>query len=197
MAKYVQKLGSDTSYKKPKQTFQETLTQDEIDEKLQGYEKVEDPAEIPLNVHVRYFTQKDGTQLFRMGGMLIDKQNSDTYVRLSNGKNSWSVQTKDSIFYKKISHKDEIDNLHTVYKKKLEKRDMIIQKLNEYIKVKLGDVDIDLLDDVQIPTSKHKSGRKSSSSTKSSRTTKATEKSSGSKSKSRSKSRSKSKSRSR
>ena len=42
MSKYVNKLGTDKSYKRPNATYQEKLSADEISEKLQGYEKVDD-----------------------------------------------------------------------------------------------------------------------------------------------------------
>jgi len=143
--KYVKKLGTDSTYKKPKVTYQQNLSADEIAEKLMGYEKVDNIAEVPINTHMRYFAkQEDGTQVFRTGGILVNKQNADTYVRLSNGANSWSVQVKDAIFFKKLSHKDEIENIKAVYEKKLEEKEEIINKLKEYIrqKNKIDDTDI-------------------------------------------------------
>ena len=142
MSKYVKKLGSDTSYKRPKATYQEQLTADEIAEKLQGYERVDDISEVPLNTHLRYFvTEKDGSQVFRTGGFLHNKQNADTYVMLSNGKNIWSVQMKGAVFFKKMSQKDEIAAIHALYKKKLDQKDEIIDKLKTYITQKIGPMD--------------------------------------------------------
>lgn len=143
MSKYVKKLGSDKSYKRPKITYTEKLTNDEIAEKLQGYEKVDDITEVPLNTHMRYFKKEsDGTQSFKTGGFLLDKQNADKYVRLGNGKNSWSVQVKTATFFKKMSHKDEISAIHKQYQKKLDEKDQIITKLKKYIQIKLKDTDI-------------------------------------------------------
>lgn len=141
MSKYVKKLGADKSYKRPKVTYQEKLSGDEIAEKLQGYEKVDNIADVPLNTHIRYFKkQPDGTQVFRTGGFLHNKQNADVYVMLSNGKSIWSVQVKDTIFFKKLSHNDEIAALHTLYKKKLDAKDKKIALLTKYIKSKIGEV---------------------------------------------------------
>lgn len=146
MSKSVKKLGSDRSYKRPKTTYQEQLTADEIAEKLQGYEKVDDISEVPLNTHIRYFKiEKDGTHTFRTGGFLFNKTNADKYVYLSNGKNSWVVQINGAIFYRKISHTEEIDALHRHYKKKLQDKDVIINKLKKFIKTKLGSFDESLL----------------------------------------------------
>lgn len=134
--KYVNKLGSDKNYKRPKITYQEQLSGDEIANKLQGYQKVDDISEVPLNTHLRYFiTQDDGTQMFRMGGFLHNKSNSDTYVMLSNGKSIWSVQTEGTVFFKKLSQKEEIAALHKLYQKKLQKKDALIKKLEKRIKI--------------------------------------------------------------
>lgn len=139
MSKYVKKLGSDKSYKRPKTTYQEKLTVEQIEDKLQGYEKINDIAEVPLNTHIRYFIkQKDGTQLFRTGGFLHNKQNSEKYIMLNNGKNIWSVQVANTIFFKKMSQKDEISTLHRHYKKKLEEKDKQIKKLEKIIKNKIS-----------------------------------------------------------
>lgn len=135
MSKYTKKLGSDKTYKRPKITYQEKLTAKEIAEKMQGYEKVHDIEDVPLNTHLRYFLIKeDGTRVFRNGGFLHNKKNAEKYVMLSNGKYVWSVQVKDAVFFKKMSHKEEIEALHNIYKKKLEEKDAIISKLKTYIK---------------------------------------------------------------
>ena len=135
MSKRAKKLGADKTYKRPKVTHQEKLSAEEIEEKLEGYVKVDDIAEVPLNTHMRYFTiTKDGSHVFRLGGFLQNKQNAEKYVMLGNGKQVWSVQVKDSIFYRKMSHKEEIDKIHEYYKEKLDKKDQVIAKLKEYVR---------------------------------------------------------------
>lgn len=152
MSKYVKKLGSDSSYKRPKKTLQEQLSADEITEKLQGYTKVDDISEVPLNTHIRYFTKDDnGNKVFRLGGFLHKKNNADTYVMLSNGKSVWSVQIKNTIFYKKLSHKEEIDALTDLYEKKLEEKDQVIKKLKDYIKLKIKKPEIQKNPQIQNP----------------------------------------------
>ena len=132
MSKSVKKIGSDKSYIRPKVTPQEQLTAKEINEKLEGYEQVTDISEVPLNTHLRYFiTQDDGTQMFRTGGFLHNKNNADKYIMLSNGKLVWSVQVKGAVFFRKLSHKEEIDALHSMYKKKLADKDALIKKLKK------------------------------------------------------------------
>jgi hypothetical protein len=139
MSKYVKKLGSDRTYKRPKKTYQDQLSADEITKKLQGYEKVDNMAEVPLNTHIRYFKiEPDGTQVFRTGGFLYNKRNPEEYIMLSNGKNTWSVQVKDTVFFKKMSQKDEIEAIHIMYKKKLAEKDLAIDKLKKYIRSKIS-----------------------------------------------------------
>jgi len=138
MSKSVKKLGTDQSYKRPKVTFQEKLSADEIAEKLQGYEQVADIAEVPLQTHLRYFIKdENGNQVFRLGGFLYNKTNAEKFVMLSNGKNVWSVQVKNTVFFKKMSQKEEIDSLHKQYQKKIAEKDQIIDKLKKYIKENL------------------------------------------------------------
>jgi hypothetical protein len=123
------------TYIRPKKTFQDQLTQEEIDKKLEGYAEVKDITSVPLNAHIRYYSliNKNGkeSKIFRLGGFLKNKSKGDTFVILTNGKRSWSVQTKSSIFFRKINldeikilHNEEIedleyeiDNLHRVVKK--------------------------------------------------------------------------------
>lgn len=135
MSKYVKKLGSDGTYKRPKKTFQEQLSAAEISKKLQGYIKVDDISEVPINTHIRYFkTDSDGNQVFRTGGFLHNKQNPKKFVMLSNGKNVWSVQVKDAVFFRKLSQKEEIDAIHNLYKKKIKQKNKIIEEQENTIK---------------------------------------------------------------
>ena len=94
------------------------LTKDEIQSKLEDYIEVEDIGTVPLNTHLRYFTEKidektkKKSKVFRLGGFLVNKSNYDKYVVLSNvpetgvinnNKKTWSVNTQKSIFYRKQS----------------------------------------------------------------------------------------------
>ncbi len=109
------RLGDD-SYKRPKKTLTDKLTSEDIKNKLEDYIEVEDISKVPLNTHIRYFTEiedkvkKKKIKVFRLGGFLINKNNYDQYVVLSNTpetcfinnkKKTWSVNTKTSIFYRK------------------------------------------------------------------------------------------------
>ena len=135
------RLSKKDGYIRPKKTMQDKLTATEIKEKLEDYVEVDDIDSVPLNTHIRYFTKvkKDGKtkKLFRMGGFLKNKTNSTKYVILTNGRASWSVQIKDSIFFRKLNmdemkeqYEDEIEDLQDEVKK-LKKEN---KKLKETIK---------------------------------------------------------------
>jgi hypothetical protein len=108
-----------------KETYTSALNKDEIQKKLEDYMKVEDLSQVPIGTHLRYFVHKDGEYLFRMGGNL--KRNTDLpkYVILKNAVGAeWSVQVKNTIFYKKMSlteikneYEGIIDELHLKIKK--------------------------------------------------------------------------------
>jgi hypothetical protein len=101
---------------RPTNTYQSKLTEADIEEKLKLYKKIEnidEIAKIPINTHFRYFAvTKDDSgkkiKQFRLGGFLINKDNYDKYILLSNKNVSWSVDTKKSILYRKLKD-DEID----------------------------------------------------------------------------------------
>ena len=130
MAKRLEKLGSDKNYKRPKKTYQEQLSAQDIAEKLQGYRKVDSLIDVPIDTHIRYFkTEDDGTRVFRTGGFLRNKNNANQYIILSNGKKTWSVQVEDTVFFSKMTHKEEIDAIHEDYRSQLDAKDKIIERL--------------------------------------------------------------------
>ncbi len=115
------RLSRDTTYTKTKKSYQDKLSPAEIKKKLAEYKQVDDIDSVSLNSHVRYFTfnPKNGKKLFRLGGFLtkIDK----AYVILSNGKLSWSVQKKNSVFFQKMNFNELKAELAKKISKKYEK----------------------------------------------------------------------------
>lgn len=87
-----------STYKKTK-TYQAQLTKDQIIEKLDGYVKVDNIMDVELDTHVRYFENKNGKAMFRLGGFV--KSIANDFVYLSNGKNNWRTPTADTIFFRK------------------------------------------------------------------------------------------------
>lgn len=145
--KYSKPLGSDKSYKRPEITYQEQLSKEEIREKLQGYVKVNDISEVPTNTHMRYFIKgKDGKMVYRNGGFLVNKNNADIYIMMSNGKDTWSVQTQGAVFYRKMSHKEEIDGLRHQYEKKIKEQNEVINDLKSQVVSSDPSLSVELVD---------------------------------------------------
>lgn len=93
-------------YVRPAVTMTDQLSKEQIEEKLEDYVKVEDIFKVPLGVHMRYFSNINGKMIFRMGGLLHKNTGLPEYVILSTtptGKPGWSVQVKDTIFYRKMT----------------------------------------------------------------------------------------------
>ena len=107
-----------------KKTFTENLSKEEINEKLEDYKLVDDISKVQLGTHLRYFINKDGVKLFRMGGNLKRNFDLPNFIFLENAKGvQWSVQIENTIFYKKMTLK-EIK----------EEYELIISELHEKIK---------------------------------------------------------------
>ncbi len=134
------RLTSGTEYKKEGKSLQQTLSPNDIKEKLQEYSQLDNIDEAQLNSHIRYFTidKKTGKKQFRLGGFLtkIDKD----YVVLSNGRLSWSVQKNTSIFFKKLSYTELKDELIEKISSKFEKKLNSLEKENETLKNTLKDI---------------------------------------------------------
>ena len=110
-----------TEYTRPPRTYQDSLTQEQIKEKLQDHTKVDSISEVPLNTPLRYFTYranpetKTQERVFRLGGRLINKNHADKYVVLSNGTHSWSVNTATSTFFRPLT----VSEVHDRYEKQV------------------------------------------------------------------------------
>ena len=103
------RLTKDTAYQRPKKTIQDTMSNDEIKQKLQGYKKVSDITKVIIGSHMRYFTKPKGTTkpVFRLGGFLTKFGDDYKYVVLSNGEFSWSVQLNGTNeFWAKMNQKE-------------------------------------------------------------------------------------------
>jgi hypothetical protein len=121
---------STDSYKRPILTYTDKLTRDEINNKLDDYIEVKDGFKsVPEGTHIRYFSKVNKTYKFRVGGTLINKKGLPDYIVLSNGKKSWSVQMKDTIFFKKIS----ILEIKRVYIEELENKDKLLKYKDDII----------------------------------------------------------------
>jgi len=92
-------------YVRPKTTITDQLTKDEINEKLEDYIKVDDIYKVPLGTHLRYFgkDKKTGEMKYRPGGQLYNNKGLPKYVILKSVNAQFSVQVKDTIFWRKLS----------------------------------------------------------------------------------------------
>ena len=115
---------SEKNVPEKKDTYTSNLTKDDIQQKLEDYKKVEDISTVPLNTHLRYFILKDGELVFRMGGNLKRNLDLPNYIVLRNALGTeWTVQVKDTIFYKKMT----IPEIKEEY-------DIIVNQLNDKVK---------------------------------------------------------------
>ena len=118
-----------------KKTFTENLTKEEINEKLEDYKVVDDISKVPLDTHLRYFVKKNNEMLFRMGGNLKRNLDLPNFVVLKNALGAeWTVQVKDTIFYKKMSIKEikeEYDGIISELHDKIKKLKAKIKELDK------------------------------------------------------------------
>lgn len=120
------RLGKD-KYKRPKLTLQDKLDEEEIEDKLDDYVEVENIGQVALGTHMRYFTKVKGKKKFRLGGILINNSGLPKYVVLTNGKLSWSVQVKDTTFFRKMT----VEEIKEEYEEIIEEFEAEINKLKE------------------------------------------------------------------
>ena len=153
---------NDANYNRPKKTIQDTLTKEDIKEKLKDYKKVDDITKVLIGSHIRYFIKdlKTKKTMFRLGGFLTKFGENYKYLVLSNGEFSWSVQLNgNNEFWVKINPKQMQEQIQTEleevigdkYKKKYEdmknQTDYVIkmlkdqQKENDKLKQKLDAIE--------------------------------------------------------
>lgn len=132
------------NYIRPIKTYTDQLDENDIEDKLNDYIKVEDITQVKIKTHVRYFSlemdKKSGTmkRLFRMGGFITKIDANGQYIVLSNGRSTWTVQIAKSVFYRKLSTEEikdeyerEIEKLQLINKKLYKQNRKLIAKLEE------------------------------------------------------------------
>lgn len=139
------RITSDKNYKRPHNTFQDSLTKQEIKDKLKDYKKCLDISSVSIGTHIRYFTidKLKGTKVFRLGGTLNRIDPEKRFIILSNGQLSWSVQIGNTDFWQKLSDSELKEELKEQIKKELniiadasEEKQSNISKDNEDLKHK-------------------------------------------------------------
>ena len=125
------RLSKKTDYVRPKKTFQDSMSSDDIKEKLKEYKKVTDIRKVIIGTHVRYFTKDKETKanVFRLGGFLTKFGDEYKYVILSNGSISWSVQNNSSNeFWAKMNSKEILQTAETEVEDKNKEQQHVIEK---------------------------------------------------------------------
>ena len=125
------RLSRDTGYVRPKKTFQDSMSSDDIKEKLKEYKKVSDIRKVIIGTHMRYFTKDKNTKanVFRLGGFLTKFGDEYKYVVLSNGSISWSVQNDSSNeFWAKMNSKEILQTAETEVEDKSKEQERVIEK---------------------------------------------------------------------
>ena len=87
---------------------------------LKQYEKINNISDVAIDTNIRYIITDNGKKFYREGGLLRNNTYADNYIVLTNGKNNWSVQVKDTIFFKRISAEEEIKRIHASYQNKID-----------------------------------------------------------------------------
>lgn len=124
-------------YTRPAVTMTDQLSKEQIEELLEDYKKVDDIYQVPLGVHMRYFSNVNGKMVFRRGGLLHKNTGLPEYVILSqnpSGKPGWSVQVKDTTFYRKMTLNEIKNEYQTIIDDLIQKNKKLkdeIKKLKE------------------------------------------------------------------
>jgi hypothetical protein len=118
-------------YDRPKSTFTDNLTKEDVEKKLEDYQKVDDINQILIGTNLRYFTKKDDELVFRMGGNLKANTGLPKFIILKNAVGvEWSVQVENSIFYKKMT----IQEIKDEYEEIIKELNGKIKKLKDRVK---------------------------------------------------------------
>ena len=119
--KTTKRLTNDLAYQKPAATYQQTLTNQEIKEKLKEYKQVSDIKTVSIGTHIRYFLENSKTKKndFRLGGTLNKIDPEGRFVILSNGQFTWSVQIPKATFYQKMVENEIREELKKELKKEV------------------------------------------------------------------------------
>ncbi len=119
--KVTKRLTRDKKYERPEKTYQDTLSNQDVKEKLKEYKKVSDIKSVSIGTHIRYFTidPKTKEKQFRLGGTLNKVDPEGRFVVLGNGTLSWSVQIPTTIFYQKMTENEYKEELKKELKKEI------------------------------------------------------------------------------
>jgi hypothetical protein len=89
-------------------TYQQSLSNTEIKDKLKEYTKVDNISSVSIGTHIRYYSidPKTKEKTFRLGGTLNKIDPEQRFVILSNGEITWSAQIPNCIFFRKLTESE-------------------------------------------------------------------------------------------
>jgi hypothetical protein len=125
-------------YTKNYETYTDKLTKEQISDMLKYYKKIdiEELENLNIGTHLRYFSVINGEKKFRLGGMLLNKENLPIYIKLK-GATEFSVQVENCIFFRKMSEdeirQEAIEQTEKHYKKIIDEQNDLIKKLKKEI----------------------------------------------------------------
>lgn len=129
---------TEDDYVRPFKTKTDELTKEQILDKLEDYVEVKDLYRVPTGSHMRYLTTVDGKQKFRFGGFLFKSDGLPDYVVLRNATKSWTVQTKDTRFFRRMTVKEikkdyeqDIEELETENMQLREENNKLMKRIKE------------------------------------------------------------------
>jgi len=143
------RLNSDPNYIRPNKTINDSVqTNEKMKQFLRNYILVDNIDDVSLNTHIRYVTLDHNLKsVFRIGGLLSKKL--PKYIVLENKGITWTVKRYhtlgdnneqfESIFWKKQSNEDILNDIIERQKKELCKLRKIIEKAG----IKINDEDED------------------------------------------------------
>lgn len=119
--KKIKRLSQDKNYNRPKKTYQESLSNQDIKEKLKDYKPIPDITHVSIGNHIRYFSTdpKTNEKVFRLGGTLTKVDPEGRYVILSNDTVRWSVQIKNTTFFQKMNDDEVKEEIKKEIKKEI------------------------------------------------------------------------------
>ena len=141
--KVTKRLSYDKKYERPNKTYQDSLSNQDIKEKLKDYKKVDNINTVSIGTHIRYFTidSKTEEKQFRLGGTLTRVDPEGRFIVLGNGTLSWSVQVPNTIFYQKMSESEYKEELKKELKKEITKEEKLyVNDDNEILKKELKSI---------------------------------------------------------
>lgn len=101
----------------------------QFSEELKGYAKIDNFTDVAIGTRIKYTMDDTEETILCKGGKLTGKDHANQYIMLANGLSGWSVPIDGSFFFRKMTRAEEMEELHSFYKKKSEEKDQLFNEL--------------------------------------------------------------------